>query len=190
MSMPPCHKVHKLGFENFLVSFCNISHLNCFVDGKYSFSSWRSVFLAKVTKEWLWVQVPKAAGPALLIVLPCKPACPATCRMSQQHQTAHYFFFSIPRPPCGWTFRFFVFFPSIATSHQCLGMWWQGGDLRWKSCGDHGSVENHPRCKAIIAGPRSSCPSDTSIQPFSTHHLTELPLSSSIIPSSLVRKLG
>lgn len=70
--------------------------------------------------------------------------------------------------------------------------WWQwGGGLGWKGCGDHESVENHPQCEAIIAGSLSSSPlrylHPTSPNPSPLRVASLLP---SIIPTSLVRKLG
>lgn len=46
----------------------------------------------------------------------------------------------------------------MVTSHQYVWMWWQDGGLGWKGCSDHGCVENHPWCEAIIASSLSSCP--------------------------------
>lgn len=50
----------------------------------------------------------------------------------------------------------FFFFPW--SPHISVWMWWQDGGLGWKGCSDHGSVESHPWCEAIIASSLSSCP--------------------------------
>lgn len=123
-------------------------------------------------RGWIWVQIPKAVGSALSIIQSHYPTCCLTLIASKAPNSN-------------------LLLLVWASLHLRLCVDMMAGWGAWKACDDHGSVENQPWWEAIIT---------VSLSSFHLHPLhptspipSSLRVASrllSIIPTSLVRKLG